>query len=140
MNRALGFTLAVVICSGTFACSRSVGPPTRYAIILQRLRVVREVRPDRYGTRLPQLGRLALRHFSSRRSFCGSTLRNSVGREVRDLHFFEAWAGFRAAAIRARMTQCDYQRGACEDLKRQEQNPVAMSLRRLLQLPEATTS
>ena len=35
MNRALGFTLTVVICLGAFACSRSAGPPTGFAIILQ---------------------------------------------------------------------------------------------------------
>jgi aminoglycoside phosphotransferase (APT) family kinase protein len=61
----------------------------------------------------------------------------ALGRELRDLHFFEAWAGFRAAAIRARMIQCDHQRGVCEDLKQQENNPVATSLRRLIELPDA---
>lgn len=61
-----------------------------------------------------------------------------LGREVRDLHYFEAWAGFRAATIRARMIQCEYQRGDCKDLKQQERNPVALSLRRLIDLPEAT--
>jgi aminoglycoside phosphotransferase (APT) family kinase protein len=60
---------------------------------------------------------------------------SELGREVSDLHYFEAWAGFRAAAIRARMIQCDFQRGACDDLQQQERNPVALSLRRLLELP-----
>jgi aminoglycoside phosphotransferase (APT) family kinase protein len=60
-----------------------------------------------------------------------------LGREVRHLHFFEVWAGFRAAAISARMIQCDYQRGDCKDLKQQERTPVARSLRRLIDLPES---
>jgi len=62
---------------------------------------------------------------------------SELGRELRDFHFFEAWAGFRAAAINARMIQCNYQRGDCEDLSQQEQNPVALSLRRLIDLPES---
>ncbi|MBW2290759.1 MAG: phosphotransferase family protein [Deltaproteobacteria bacterium] len=61
----------------------------------------------------------------------------ALGRELRDLHFFEVWAGFRAAAIRARLVQCDYQRGVCKDLKQQERSPVVLSLRRLIELPEA---
>jgi hypothetical protein len=35
------------------------------------------------------------------------------------------------------MIQCDYQRGACKDLKQQERNPTALSLRRLIDLPKA---
>jgi aminoglycoside phosphotransferase (APT) family kinase protein len=60
-----------------------------------------------------------------------------LGREVTDLHFFEAWAGFRAAAVAARLVQGDYQRGGCKDLKQQERTPALLSLRRLIDLPEA---
>ncbi len=62
---------------------------------------------------------------------------DELGREVQDLYFYEAWAGFRAAAIRARMIHCDYRRGDCKDLRQQERNPVALSLRRLIDLPDA---
>ncbi len=59
-----------------------------------------------------------------------------LGREVRDLHFYQAWAGLRAAAIRAQIVRRDYASGACSDLSQQERNPVATSLRRLIDLPE----
>ena len=62
---------------------------------------------------------------------------SELGREVQDLHFFEAWAGFRAAAIGARMIACGYQRGDYKDLKQQERTPTMLSLRRLIDLPEA---
>ena len=58
-----------------------------------------------------------------------------LGREVRDLHFYQAWAGLRAAAIRAQIVRRDYESGACSDLSQQERNPVATSLRRLIDLP-----
>jgi aminoglycoside phosphotransferase (APT) family kinase protein len=55
-----------------------------------------------------------------------------LGREVRDLRFFEAWAGLRAAAIRAQIVRRDFERGACEDLSQQERSPVVKSLQRVI--------
>lgn len=57
------------------------------------------------------------------------------GRAVDDLHFYEAWAGFKAAAIHARMIQRDFAAGRCKDLRSMERNPITKSLRRLVDLP-----
>ncbi|MFQ5514815.1 MAG: phosphotransferase family protein [Myxococcota bacterium] len=61
----------------------------------------------------------------------------ALGREVRDLLFYEVWAGLRAAAIRARIVQRDHVCGRVNDLRQQERTPVVQSLRRLIDLPRA---
>ncbi len=61
----------------------------------------------------------------------------ALGRRVRDLPFYQAWAGFKAAAIRARMVERDFALGLLQDRRSREDNPVVTSLRRLIPLPEA---
>jgi len=64
-----------------------------------------------------------------------------LGRELQDLSFYEVWAGFRAAAIRAQIVSRDHALGRCPDLRgREEDNPVVASLRRRLELPEPSAS
>jgi aminoglycoside phosphotransferase (APT) family kinase protein len=64
-----------------------------------------------------------------------ATYEAARGFETRDLHFYEAWAGFKAAAIRVRMIQRDFESGLCDDLAAQQRNPIIKSLRRLIDLP-----
>ena len=56
-----------------------------------------------------------------------------AGREPRDLRFYEARAGLRVAAIRARMIERDYRLGVCEDRSARERNPITQSLRRAME-------
>ena len=59
----------------------------------------------------------------------------SRGRELHDLHFYEAWAGFRCAAIQTQLVVRDQRLGADVDLAARERNPILKSLRRLIDLP-----
>ncbi len=54
------------------------------------------------------------------------------GRAPEDLAFYEAWAGFRAAAIRSRIVQCDHQLGRSDAARITETDPVIRSLYRLI--------
>jgi aminoglycoside phosphotransferase (APT) family kinase protein len=58
-----------------------------------------------------------------------------LGRAVEDLRFYEAWAGFRASAIRARMVQRDIESGRKARPDQRESNPIVTSLGRLVDLP-----
>jgi aminoglycoside phosphotransferase (APT) family kinase protein len=60
----------------------------------------------------------------------------ALGRKLVDLPFFEVWAGFKAAAIRARMVERDCALGGASDRSAREDNPVVTSLRRLVDLGE----
>jgi aminoglycoside phosphotransferase (APT) family kinase protein len=66
---------------------------------------------------------------------------SALGRELHDLSFYMAWAGFKAAAIRARMVDRDATRdaarGVSDNRSQREDNPVITSLRRLIALPDA---
>ena len=55
-----------------------------------------------------------------------------AGREVRNIEFHEAWAGFKASLINARIIEREFQQGLRADLNEQENHPVVMSLARLV--------
>ena len=55
-----------------------------------------------------------------------------AGREVKNIEFYEAWSGFKASLINARIIERDFHRGVQADLSQQEAHPVVMSLARLI--------
>jgi aminoglycoside phosphotransferase (APT) family kinase protein len=60
---------------------------------------------------------------------------SKLGRALRDLRWYEAWAAFRAAAIMVRLARLLHDVGLVADLRMQEHNPPIELLEKLIDAP-----